>query len=422
MPLTYLDVLSKASQKAKEARAIITNATGVELRELTDEELSKINDLGQESDSLRAQGEAMQAAEARETYFRTPTTEPIRPDVGGTATAETRTNDAAPGSEFRNFGEFVQAVVERRPNLRAMTMADGTSAGILVPDQFSSMFLKIAPEAAIVRPRATVIPAGSPPDGKLPIPALSQGTAGVYSGVTFQWTAEGGAKPETSATLDLIELEPKEISGHVVVTDKLLRNAPACTGLIEGLFQDAKIGAEDYAFLRGNGVGKPLGLLNSPGRKNVARASAGDITYADILNMLAGQNPDDLGSCIWIANQSTLVKLMQIKDSGNNNIFWGGYGSPISGAMPQSLAGRELRFTGRTPTLGNAGDLMLVNLKYYLIKDGSGPFLGMSDQVYFLSNKTVIKFFWNVDGQLWTRTPLTLEDGTTTVSPVVVLN
>jgi HK97 family phage major capsid protein len=202
----------------------------------------------------------------------------------------------------------------------------------------------------------------------------------------------------------------------------LIRNAPAISSLISGMFSDAKNAFEDYTFLRGNGVGKPLGLVNSPGRKNVARASASDITYADVLNMLSSVNPAELSECFWIANVSTMTKIMSIKDTGNNNIFWGGYGSPISGAMPSRLANLELRWTGRTPTIGNAGDLILVNPKYYLVKDGSGPFIGTDESLYRLTGKTVVYFFWNVDGQLWCREPLTLEDGTTTVSPAVVLN
>lgn len=421
MPLTYLDVLNKASLKAREARAIITKAVETELRELTDAEMAQVTALGQESDSLRAQGEALQAAEARETYFRTPVTEPIRPDVTST---ETRT-PPPPGSEFANFGEFVQAVVEKRvKNLetRAMSMGDGTAGGILVPEQFTNTILKVNPESVIVRPRATVIPAGSPPDAKIGFPVRRQGSLGAFGGMTFYWTAEGGAIAETSASLDEIELEPKECSAHIVVNNKLLRNAPAISGLIQEWFADTKAAFEDYTFLRGNGVGKPLGFLNSPGRKNIARAGASAIAYADILKMCASVDPSELAECFWVASISTMEQLMALKDTGNNNIFWGGYGTPISGAMPSRLNNLELRWTGRTPTLGNAGDLMLVNPKYYLIKDGSGPYLGMDESVYRLTGRTVVYFFWNVDGQLWTREPLLLEDGTTTVSPVVVLN
>ncbi|MGD9644055.1 MAG: phage major capsid protein, partial [Elusimicrobiales bacterium] len=75
-----------------------------------------------------------------------------------------------------------------------------------------------------------------------------------------------------------------------------------------------------------------------------------------------------------------------------------------------------------TPALGSKGDLILVDFTYYLIKDGSGPFVAASEHVLFRQNKTVIKVFWNVDGKGWVNEPLTLEDGTTKVSPYVVLD
>ena len=73
------------------------------------------------------------------------------------------------------------------------------------------------------------------------------------------------------------------------------------------------------------------------------------------------------------------------------------------------------------PALGSEGDLCLCDFSYYLIKDGSGPYVAASEHVYFKNNKTVIKAFWNVDGQAWMKEPLTLEDGSTQVSPFVFL-
>ena len=73
------------------------------------------------------------------------------------------------------------------------------------------------------------------------------------------------------------------------------------------------------------------------------------------------------------------------------------------------------------PQLGARGDLALVDLSYYLIKDGSGPFIASSEHVHFTTNKTVIKAFWNVDGAPWLNTPIVQENGDTQ-SPFVVLD
>jgi HK97 family phage major capsid protein len=64
---------------------------------------------------------------------------------------------------------------------------------------------------------------------------------------------------------------------------------------------------------------------------------------------------------------------------------------------------------------------VLADWSYYLIKDGSGPFVAASEHVYFLNNKTVIKIFWNVDGTPWLNAPFTEENGYQ-VSPFVALD
>jgi hypothetical protein len=79
--------------------------------------------------------------------------------------------------------------------------------------------------------------------------------------------------------------------------------------------------------------------------------------------------------------------------------------------------------TERSPALGTKGDLMLLSPQLYLIKDGCGPIAASSEHIYFLSNKTVFKIVWNVDGKPWLTKPIGLE-GTTgsTISPFVILN
>ena len=344
------------------------------------------------------------------------------------AAAQAPQSDPAPEG-FRSFGDFLQAArfnpshpaLVRSESIhdsekRVMSMGVGTAGGFLVPEQFSQTMLKVDPQDAIIRPRAQVIPAGSPPDSAITIPALDQsGVKGVYSGVTVNWIAEGGAKPVTEPSLLEVKLEPQEVAAHVEVTDKLLRNSEAAGALISSLLRKAIIAAEDVAFLRGTGVGQPAGIIGHGSTVNVARAGAGAIAYADVIGMYStfmfGGRP------IWIASQSTLPQLMAMVDAGNHAIW---QPNAREGA-PGMLLGFPCILNARSPVLGAQGDLVLTDLDYYLIKDGSGISIGMSDGYYFKYNKTIIKAWWNVDGQPWMTTPLLLEDGVSTVSPFVVL-
>lgn len=326
--------------------------------------------------------------------------------------------------EYRNLGHFVHDVRFNADAVqqRALSMGTGSEGGYAVPTEFRPELLSVNPEQAIVRPRAMVIPAGeTSPDAELKMPALDQGANGAYGGVTLTWISEGVAKPETSAGVLEVTLQPNECAAHIVMTDKLLRNWQAANAVVTRLLRQAMVGGEDYKFLRGNGTGCPKGILSTACKILVNRNTASHVKFADIAAMLGRILPDSLGNCVFVANISVLSDLVQMSSDSNgvSTVFIRG---DATKGIPSTLFGVPVLFTGRTPVLGTAGDLMLLDLSYYLIKDGSGPFIAASPHVKFLENKTVIKAFWNVDGDAWPAAALLLEDGTTTVSPFVVLN
>lgn len=406
-----IELRQKITAKIAEARALHEGAKK-ETRTMNPEELTKYGELMAEIDSMKADLEREERLQSLE--MQTPAPKEPGPN------------------EFREFGDFLQAVrwnpgdpaLKRKEapvgqEQRVMSMGVGGGGGFLVPDQFSTVLREVQPQGAIIRPRAQVIPAGDPPDAAITIPALDQsGALGVYSGVVVAWLAEGGLKPETEPHLEEIKLEPQEVAAHTWATDKLLRNSAAAGALISALLRKAIIAAEDQAFLNGGGVGMPAGFVNHPATIAVARAGgAGTVVYADIVAMYAAALFG--GPMAWIASPTTLPQLMTMVGPG--------VGAPLvwqpnarEGA-PGTMLGFPVLLNQRSPVLGARGDLALVDLSYYLIKDGSGISVEASQHPRFTQNQTVIKAFWNVDGQPWMTTPLLLEDGVSQASPFVVL-
>jgi HK97 family phage major capsid protein len=338
--------------------------------------------------------------------------------------------------EFESLGQFMHAV-RFNPNdqrlhfvegvgadnaggeLRAeMRMDTGASGGFAIPPQFRSEIMLVQPQDAIVRPRANVIPAGDPPDAGVTLPALDQsgGNPGnMFGGVEVRWIGEGATKPETDAKLLEITLIPQEVAGLVKVTDKLLRNWQAADAFIKNLLRGAVTAAEDYAFIRGDGVSKPLGALNSAAVYKVNRQTANAVKYLDLVNMVArilmrGLTP------VWSVPQSVLPQIATLKDENNNNIWIANARDGFAG----TLLGYPLKWNNRAPALGAYGDVLLGDWSYYLIKDGSGPFVAASEHVLFNENKTIIKIFWNVDGSPWLQGPIKEENGYE-VAPFVAL-
>jgi len=308
----------------------------------------------------------------------------------------------------------------RLGELRAsQSMGEGTSGGFMVPTQFRPELFQVQPQDAIFRPRATVIPAdASYPDAEITMPVLNHGaTENIYGGIVVEKCKEGGTKNATDFQLKEFSLTPHEVAGYIVATDKLLRNWPGSSATIGNLMRKAIIGWEDTQFYNGNGVAGPHGLINSGAVINYARATASTIAIADIQGMVTRFTGGPNG--VWIGSPTIKTQLMTLTDG--TNYVWA-TGGNVAGPTPPSLYGYPIMYTQRAPALGSTGDLALVDPSYYVIKDGSGPYVTASEHVYFTSNKTVIKIFWNVDGDSWLDEPIPLEGSTSnTVSPFIIL-
>lgn len=431
-----LRLRQRRASLAEEARAIL-DAAEAEGRDLTDEERTRFDDLEAQMEALAGDIEREERLERTEAELEATLDEPasrrtivrgvVRPDDGGRG-------------EFRSFGEFLAAVrfdpndrrlssreVELGGESREMSMGVDAAGGYAVPEEFIDTFLEVEPQEAIVRPRATVIPAGQNPDAPVELVALDQGSdTNMFGGVTVEWIAEGAEKPETDFTIRPVNLAPQEVAGHIVVTDKLLRNWGASGSLIERQLRRALIAAEDVAFLGGSGSGKPLGplfpgaagppALPKPGAViEINRAAANQISYADVAAMYARAKHG--GSLEWVTSQTTLPQLMTLKDEAGNLIWQ----PNARDGSPGTLLGFPVRLNERSPQLGSRGDLLLVDWQYYLIKDGVGPVVAASPHVHFINNKTVVKAFKTVDARPWLTEPIMTEGGYT-VSPFVVLD
>jgi len=385
-----------------------------EKRDLTTDEQKEFELMLDESDALRKEIVDDEQRAAKMGGLNAYLNKPVPIQSGNQAANQ---NQGQPG-QYRSLGHWVSSD-DFAMQTRTMSMGAAATGGILVPEQFSNQLLQMNVENSIVRSRATVIAPGDPPDAKITIPVFNQsGANGIYGGMSMTWIDEGGTKADTTPEFDYVELEPKELGGSTIVTDKLLRNAAALESWLRAQFGQIVNGKEDYEFLRGNGVGRPQGILGCAGEKVVARAAANLIDFADIYNMLKALKADSWGNAVWIANQTTLSELISLTDAAGNSIFIVG---DVTKNIPTTLFGIPLIFTGRTPVLGSKGDLMLADFSYYLIKDGSGPYFASSQHVYFTTNKTVFKMFKLVDGVPWVKGTLLLEDASTTVSPFVTL-
>ena len=341
---------------------------------------------------------------------------------GRSFTTTTRLDDGG----FESFGDFVYScrfspTDDRVTKLeqRALSEGVGISGGVMVPPQFKSQLLQHIDTTSVVLGRSRKIqPNPNAPDAPVSLPVLDYAN-GRRAGVTVTWIGEADTKPSTEPQFDEVTLQTNELACSVPLTDKLIRNAPQITNICGTLIADAMRAEFDDKFMQGSGAGEPLGILGHAATKNVSRNTASEFNYADAANMVGAALPG--GSYTWVMSQTCLVELltMTLADSSNTGVWQSDARSPIN----MSLLGWPIAIWEGAPTLGNEGDVCLLDLSYYLTTVGVPMSVDVSNSHddYFVKNKSLLKAFTTIDGRPWLNSTITLSDGETEVSPFVVL-
>jgi len=334
------------------------------------------------------------------------------------------------GSYPKGFGEFLSAmhpIVQQRigvdERLKALNESQGSDGGFLVPEEFSTTLFALALEAAVIRPRARVVPMTTLSQ-RWPAIRDSSHATNVFGGVQAYWTPEAGSVTHSQPTFGQIQLLAKKLTGYTSASQELLADSGiAIAELITSLFGPAIAYFEDDAFINGVGAGQPLGLINADALITVPKETgqvATTLVKENLDKMFARMLPSSYNNAVWIANTDVIPALLSLSQSvgtGGNSVMV----MNIQDAPTFTIYGRPVIFTEKCQTLGTAGDIYFVDLSYYLIGDRQSLEMSASEHVLFTTGQTVYRFTERVDGRPWLDTPLTPRFGTNTLSPFVAL-
>jgi HK97 family phage major capsid protein len=345
--------------------------------------------------------------------------------------------DAAGASEdgkWKSTGEFFQRVFEagngfgidpRLTHTRNLGENFGDTGGFLVPEEFRPDLMRLPLEQSVVRPRAFTMPMGS---NTLRIPSIKETShaSNLFGGVSASWGSEGEdiSSSTNQPSFGQVVLDAKKLTGYTVISNELVQDsAIAIEVLLTRLFGQAIGYFEDVAFLSGTGAGQPQGILNSDCLISVSKETgqaATTIVKENLDKMYSRMLPSSMGSAVWLAHNDTfpqLASLSQAVGTGGGPVWV----SNVAGGPPNSIYGRPIIFTEKMKTLGTVGDLMLVDLSYYLIGDRQALTTSASPHVRFTTQETVFLFIERLDGRMWLDSALTPRNGSNTVSPAVAL-
>lgn len=301
-----------------------------------------------------------------------------------------------------------------------------SEGGFLIPETLRSELLQVSLETSVVRSRARVIPMETL---RVPFPAIdsTSNASSVFGGIVGYWTEEGAALTASSANFGRIVLDAKKLTAYTELPNELISDsAVSFQAFIDQMFPEALAWYEDIAFLKGSGVGEPLGALatTNPSVITVAAEAgqpASTIVWENIVKMFSRMLPSSLGRAVWIASIDTFPELatMALSVGTGGSAIWLNNG--VTGP-PMTILGRPVIFTEKsTGSIGTQGDISFVDFGFYLIGDRQVMSAMSSPHYKFGNDMTAYRIIERVDGRPWLQSAITPQNGGNTLSPFIQL-
>lgn len=253
---------------------------------------------------------------------------------------------AEPGKiEAKAFGSFLRHGREAlaADEVKALRVADDTAGGYLAPADFVAEVVKGIVERSPIRDAARV---GTTSAGEVLLPKRT----GTPNG---SWVGETEDRPETGLTYGQIEIPIHEMGCYVDVSNRLLEDAAVNVESEVAFDLAEEFGRlEAFAFMKGNGVKKPQGVMETAGvpYSFTGNASTLGTSPADTLIDAFYALPSYYrGRAVWMMNGKTLAAIRKLKDAGSGAFLWQ---PALTAGQPETILGRPVI---EDPTMADIG-------------------------------------------------------------------
>jgi len=219
----------------------------------------------------------------------------------------------------------------------------------------------------------------------------------------------------------------RKVAALIYATDELLMDANQLQSVILDVGpEELRFQVED-AIVRGLGGFQPLGILAAPATITVAAELgqlANTVVSENILNMWSRMWAPSRANAVWYINQEVEPQLqtMAMAVGAGGQLTYTPPGG-LSVAPYATLLGRPVIPVEYCSQLGTVGDIILADMSQYYLATKGGVRADSSIHVAFLTDETVFRFVYRVDGQPSWAAPLTPYQATAgaTLSPFVLL-
>ncbi len=237
-----------------------------------------------------------------------------------------------------------------------------------------------------------------------------------YGGIQVYWASEAGTVTKSKPTFKPVEMTLQKLFGLMYATEELLQDATALTSWVNKWFP-LEFGFKiDDGIVNGTGAGQMLGFLKSPCLVSVAKETnqaADTVKFENIVKMYARLLDSSDANCVWVLNRDILPQLLTMSlavGTGGIPVY-----IPASGAADRpysTLLGKPMIFAEQAATLGDQGDINLVDFNEYMIITKGGIQAAASIHVQFIYDEMTFRWTYRINGQPIRSAPLTPYKGT----------
>lgn len=353
-------------------------------------------------------------------------------------------------SPFRDFGHFLRSVREcpgeggnwhnhdsmkswmhqveaqRKSLPTGMNETVGGDGGYLVPPEFANTVLMRMYDNPLLGMTTLFSLAKS---NHLRIPSVnetSRATGSRYGGVVSYWEGEEDEDTLSKANLNMLDIFARRCSAAVRATDELLADSDYAIEQFLNIVVPSELAFRvGEAIVRGDGVNKPEGILNSPSKVTVSKEpgqGAATILAENINAMWTRLHESCQEDSVWLVEKSTFAQLdqMTLGTAGAQMVVYLPQGG-LSAPRYATLKGRPVLPVEFCSAVGTEGDIILFSPSTFLSVARGALQTAVSMHVYFLAHSQVFRFSLRFGGQSWWRSDLTPFSGAATRSNIVTL-
>lgn len=316
---------------------------------LNDEDVAVYKRMEDEVQSLGKQISIYQTQNNLEDSLKKPTSTPI--------TERPHRTDGKIYRSDKSYNTYFWDMLRGVAVENALQLADDTEGGYLVPDSFERTLISALEDENIVRALAHKLNTNM---GQRRIPFITaHGTA--------SWISEGSPTLGSDEVFGQIWFDAYKMGAMIKVSDELLDESGIdIENYLAGEFARRFGRTEEEAFINGNGINKPTGLLHdTEGAQLGVTTAESTITADEIIDLVYSLRLAYRKNAVFLVNESTMKHLIKIK-TGTGEYLWG----QVLRNGIGSMLGYPVYTTPTMPEIAPGNKAVLFgDLSYYWIAD-----------------------------------------------------